>query len=136
MIRLVMPKTLFTTQDNKCKYAYTAQLKESPNRPRLPLHTINFANMALATTLPKEVSRLGQEIKLFGKWDTQEYLQFYMHARVGVDLHISSKRRGERHLINGLHPSSARRVSPTHSRPICQETIQEGADAHRRALGR
>jgi len=23
-------------------------------------------------TLPKDVSRLGQEIKLFGKWDTQE----------------------------------------------------------------
>jgi small subunit ribosomal protein S5e len=29
----------------------------------------------MATTLPKEISRIGQEIKLFGKWDTQEYVQ-------------------------------------------------------------
>jgi len=28
---------------------------------------------AVATTLPKDISRLGQEVKLFGKWDTQEY---------------------------------------------------------------
>ncbi|KAG1766958.1 ribosomal protein S7 domain-containing protein [Suillus occidentalis] len=26
----------------------------------------------MATTLPKDVSKLGQEIKLFGKWDTQD----------------------------------------------------------------
>jgi len=25
-----------------------------------------------ATTLPKDISKLGQEVKLFGKWDTQE----------------------------------------------------------------
>lgn len=30
--------------------------------------------MAAATTLPKDVSKLGQEIKLFGKWETQEYV--------------------------------------------------------------
>jgi hypothetical protein len=30
--------------------------------------------MATVQTLPKEVSRLGQEIKLFGKWDTQEFV--------------------------------------------------------------
>lgn len=28
--------------------------------------------MATVQTLPKEVSKLGQEVKLFGKWDTQE----------------------------------------------------------------
>jgi hypothetical protein len=28
---------------------------------------------AVATTLPKDISKLGQEVKLFGKWDTQEY---------------------------------------------------------------
>jgi small subunit ribosomal protein S5e len=27
-----------------------------------------------AQTLPREVSKLGQEVKLFGKWDTQEYV--------------------------------------------------------------
>ncbi|KAJ3498350.1 hypothetical protein NLJ89_g10229 [Agrocybe chaxingu] len=26
----------------------------------------------MATTLPKDISRLGQEVKLFGKWDTQD----------------------------------------------------------------
>jgi small subunit ribosomal protein S5e len=30
--------------------------------------------MAAVQTLPKEVSRLGQEVKLFGKWDTQEFV--------------------------------------------------------------
>lgn len=25
-----------------------------------------------ATTLPKEISKLGSEVKLFGKWDTHE----------------------------------------------------------------
>jgi hypothetical protein len=28
--------------------------------------------MAAVRTLPVEVSRLGQDVKLFGKWDTQE----------------------------------------------------------------
>ena len=28
--------------------------------------------MAAVQTLPKDVSKLGSEIKLFGKWDTQE----------------------------------------------------------------
>lgn len=26
----------------------------------------------MATTLPKDISKIGQEVKLFGKWDTQE----------------------------------------------------------------
>ena len=28
--------------------------------------------MAVVQTLPKEVSKIGSEVKLFGKWDTQE----------------------------------------------------------------
>ena len=28
--------------------------------------------MAAVQALPKDVSKLGQEVKLFGKWDTQE----------------------------------------------------------------
>jgi small subunit ribosomal protein S5e len=28
--------------------------------------------MATVATLPKDISKLGQEIKLFGKWETQE----------------------------------------------------------------
>ena len=35
----------------------------------LPQDTIK---MAAVTTLPKEVSKIGSEVKLFGKWDTQE----------------------------------------------------------------
>ena len=26
----------------------------------------------MATVLPKDISKLGQEVKLFGKWETQE----------------------------------------------------------------
>src|ERR1700722_186522 len=34
--------------------------------------TLGQNDMVTVTTLPKEISKLGQEIKLFGKWDTQE----------------------------------------------------------------
>lgn len=30
--------------------------------------------MAAVTTLPKDISKLGSEVKLFAKWDTQEYV--------------------------------------------------------------
>jgi small subunit ribosomal protein S5e len=30
--------------------------------------------MATVQTLPRDVSKLGQEVKLFGKWDTQEFV--------------------------------------------------------------
>ena len=30
----------------------------------------------MATVLPKDVSKLGQEVKLFGKWETQECVYF------------------------------------------------------------
>ena len=35
--------------------------------------------MAAVQTLPKEVSKLGSEVKLFGKWDTQECVDRYCH---------------------------------------------------------
>jgi hypothetical protein len=31
----------------------------------------------MAATLPKDISKLGSEVKLFGKWDTQESVSFY-----------------------------------------------------------
>ena len=31
-------------------------------------------NMAAVETLPPSISKLGQDVKLFGKWDTQEYV--------------------------------------------------------------
>jgi small subunit ribosomal protein S5e len=33
-----------------------------------------------ATTLPKDISKLGQEIKLFGKWDTQESVSLFARS--------------------------------------------------------
>ena len=35
-----------------------------------------------ATALPKDVSKLGQDVKLFGKWDTQECVMITIHIRV------------------------------------------------------
>ncbi|KAF7376254.1 40S ribosomal protein [Mycena sanguinolenta] len=70
-----------------------------------------------ATTLPKDISKLGQDIKLFGKWDTQDVevkdisLTDYIQTRNAVYL-------------------------PPHRRPLCQEAVQKGPDAHRRAIGR
>jgi small subunit ribosomal protein S5e len=40
--------------------------------------------MSAVQTLPKDVSRLGQEVKLFGKWDTQECvpeLSIYVYGK-------------------------------------------------------
>jgi hypothetical protein len=31
--------------------------------------------MTSGQVLPKDISKLGQEVKLFGKWETQEYVQ-------------------------------------------------------------
>lgn len=39
----------------------------------------------MATTLPKEISKLGQEIKLFGKWDTQEWVIGSGTSGVGIE---------------------------------------------------
>ena len=42
---------------------------EGPSGPPSRHITIK---MAAVQTLPKDVSKLGSEVKLFGKWDTQE----------------------------------------------------------------
>lgn len=36
--------------------------------------------MTAVQTLPKDLSKLGQEVKLFGKWDTQECVSFLLHG--------------------------------------------------------
>ena len=36
------------------------------------LRSLRSSKMAVAMALPKDISKLGQEVKLFGKWDTQE----------------------------------------------------------------
>jgi len=43
---------------------------------------------ALATTLPKEISKLGQEVKLFGKWDTQEWVAISLLVFIANDFHL------------------------------------------------
>ncbi|KAJ3574531.1 hypothetical protein NP233_g1696 [Leucocoprinus birnbaumii] len=40
--------------------------------PWIDLKTSSQNIKMAATTLPKEISKLGQEVKLFGKWDTQD----------------------------------------------------------------
>ena len=41
------------------------------------------------------------------------------------------QRRCARHLPRRLHPDPSRRLPPPHRWPLCQEAVQEGADAHR-----
>lgn len=40
----------------------------------------SFIKMTAVQTLPKDLSKLGQEVKLFGKWDTQECVIFLLHG--------------------------------------------------------
>jgi hypothetical protein len=92
-----------------------------------------------ATTLPKDISKLGQEIKLFGKWDTQESVQSL--SRLGepaspIYYSFCFQCRSKRHFLDGLHPDAQCCLPPPHRRPLRQEAVQKGADAHRRAIGR
>ena len=68
-----------TTRSNKRRCVQTPKLvlpvSDAHNCPKGPLRLPQDSpalKMAAVQTLPKEVSKLGQEIKLFGKWDTQE----------------------------------------------------------------
>lgn len=45
--------------------------------------------MTTTTTLPKDISKLGQEVKLFGKWETQECVSFHCPWR-GMLIAMSS----------------------------------------------
>jgi hypothetical protein len=82
-------------------------------------------------TLPKDVSKLGQEVKLFGKWDTQEFvLSLLLHGwtrRLTIPLF---QRRGEGYLADGLHPNTPCCLSSPYRWSIRQEAVQEGSDAH------
>ena len=44
--------------------------------------------MAAVQTLPKDVSKLGQEVKLFGKWDTQECVLDYLLGLVVEEMAV------------------------------------------------
>lgn len=92
--------------------------------------------MATATTLPKDVSKLGQEIKLFGKWDTQECVEFDLPEHLPCIDMIPVQRRSEGYFLDGLHPSPPRCLLASHCWPLCQEAVQEGTNAYRRAVGR
>lgn len=50
----------------------TSSRRHSRVQQAPPLILKNLSKMAAVATLPKDVSRLGQEVKLFGKWETQE----------------------------------------------------------------
>lgn len=52
--------------------------------------------MAAVQTLPKDVSRIGQEIKLFGKWETQEYASIYPRRNLSLIIAAVSRSRTSR----------------------------------------
>jgi hypothetical protein len=90
--------------------------------------------MATAGALPKDISKLGQEIKLFGKWDTQEFVSSSVPL---VSYFLTPSQCGSQgHLLDGLHPSPARGVPTPHRRPLRKEAVQKGTNAHRRASRR
>lgn len=88
--------------------------------------------MASVQTLPKEVSKLGQEVKLFGKWDTQEFVQsllLYVSLTKVTDC-STFQRRGEGYLADRLHSNPTCRLSSSYRWSIRQETVQESSDAY------
>jgi hypothetical protein len=86
--------------------------------------------MAAVQTLPKEVSKLGQEVKLFGKWDTQEFVAS-LALSLTKEIDCSTfQRRSEGHLADRLHSNPPCRLSSPYRWSIRQEAVQEGSDAH------
>jgi hypothetical protein len=85
--------------------------------------------MAAVQTLPKEVSKLGQEVKLFGKWDTQEFVQSRLSLTKEVDCYIF-QRRSEGHLTDRLHSNPPCCLSSPYRWSIRQKAVQEGSNAH------
>ena len=85
--------------------------------------------MATVQALPKEVSRLGQEVKLFGKWETHGYV-LRNRSNYRGQLKASFQNRSKRHLTPRLHPNPPCRLPPAYRWSLRQEAIQEGPDAH------
>ena len=90
--------------------------------------------MAAAQTLPKDVSRLGQEIKLFGKWETHGCV-LKIRSNYDGQLERLVQNRSKGHLPPRLHSNPPCCLPPPHRWSLRQEAVQEGPDAHRRALG-
>jgi small subunit ribosomal protein S5e len=87
--------------------------------------------MTAVQSLPKDVSKLGQEVKLFGKWDTQEFVPSLLPYARTEEINCSTfQRRGEGHLTDGLHPNTPCRLSSPYRWPIRQEAVQEGSNAN------
>ena len=106
--------------------------------PRGTLQVLKPLKMAAVQALPKDVSKLGQEVKLFGKWDTQECVLSISKRRsrnhltkCATFLPSYGQCRGQGHLPHGLHPNPPCRLPPPHGWPLLEEAVQEGADAHR-----
>ena len=72
----VLEQTLFECgcrrkREDACTPPLTA-LNAPPSRSLRSLLKTSTIKMTAVQTLPREVSKLGSEVKLFGKWDTQE----------------------------------------------------------------
>lgn len=71
-----------TTRSNKRSAgAYTRPHRLRRSHPRKgPCASLKnpTLKMAAVQALPKDVSKLGQDVKLFGKWDTQECVMLLM----------------------------------------------------------
>jgi len=90
--------------------------------------------MATVQALPRDVSKLGQEVKLFGKWETHGYAP-HVCSDYGGRLNLWLQNRNKRHLPPRLHSNPPRRLPPSHRWSLRQEAVQEGPNAHRRATG-
>jgi hypothetical protein len=79
-----------SVQTSKHHVIETSSAPPSPSptirspRPSRPSSKTVISKMAAVATLPKEVSKLGGEVKLFGKWETQEFVPYRCRALAGV----------------------------------------------------
>lgn len=87
----------------------------SSKRPPAAPSRLSPSKMAAVQTLPKDVSKLGQDVKLFGKWDTQECVQF--HPRLTFEeLHPETMLvRTASMCTTSPSPTTSRSVTPSTS---------------------
>lgn len=77
-------------------------------------------------------------VKLFGKWDASEVEvkdisltgECRFHQLCSARGYLSPPPPPPRAFVHRLHLAAKCRLCPTYSRSICQQVIQEGADAN------
>jgi hypothetical protein len=141
------PQTLIFGVNNKCKYTLEGEIGVAQYCARRPTNTffqrqrhsrfphppqdLSKWQLSLLSrrTFPSSAKKLNSSASGILR---SEFCHWIWESSVDV---MNVQCRGEGYLPHGLHSSPPCRLSPSHGWSLRQKAVQEGADAHRRAIG-